>query len=227
MAMFEGAVVARSEPCASATDAFAGRPATGWPAEGAKRERHMPIMRSPAADAGAVRDRLEALLEPVLAQIASDDDLREALSTLPPPEIVRLVQNSLDGGLSRLASARTPGSSVTIGGLAPWQVRRTTEYLERNLDRDISLADVARVARLSQFHFARAFKRSVGQSPHAYLVGLRITRAKELLVSTERSITDIAGDVGYDTPQSLARVFSRGVGVTPSEYRRSHGRGVS
>ena len=54
------------------------------------------------------------------------------------------------------------------GGLAPWQVRRTTEYLRDNLARDVTLSELAAVAKLSPFHFARAFKASLGMPPHVF-----------------------------------------------------------
>ncbi len=134
---------------------------------------------------------------------------------------------AIDGATLMLAAnlvRRWSNQAVPIrqpnGGLAPWQVRRATDYIEANLARDIPLADLAALARLSPFHFARAFKRSVGQPPHAYQYGLRLERAKDLLAQTDLSITEIASQVGYEAPQTLARAFQRGVGVTPTAYRR-------
>lgn len=107
-----------------------------------------------------------------------------------------------------------------VGGLAPWQVRRSTEHLRENLARDVPLAELAAVANLSPFHFARAFKRSVGAPPHAYQFTLRVERAKSLLADTDLPVTEIASLVGYEAPQTLARAFQRAVGVTPTAYRR-------
>lgn len=106
------------------------------------------------------------------------------------------------------------------GGLAPRQIRRVTEYLESHLAEDISLPDLAAVAGLSPFHFARAFKTSLGAPPGAYHRSLRVDRARALLRGTDTPITEIAAQVGYEAPQALARVFRREVGVSPSEYRR-------
>lgn len=106
------------------------------------------------------------------------------------------------------------------GGLAPWQVRRTTEYLGANLAESVSLATLAALVDLSPFHFARAFKTSVGAPPHAYQCALRVTRAKSLLTDTSLPVTEIAAEVGYESPQALARVFRRATGLTPSAYRR-------
>jgi AraC family transcriptional regulator len=107
------------------------------------------------------------------------------------------------------------------GGLAPWQARRATDYVRQHMSEDISLAELASVVRLSPFHFARAFKTSVGKPPHAYLNSIRIERALVLLRETEATITDIAHTVGYDTLQTFSRAFRRECGLTAGQYRRS------
>jgi AraC family transcriptional regulator len=104
-------------------------------------------------------------------------------------------------------------------GLADWQFRRVTEKLESM--QDVSLVDLAAAANLSPFHFARAFKQTTGLPPHRYQLMRRIERAKELLMKTRLSLTDVALGVGYGSSQTLARVFRKEVGTTPIEYRRS------
>ncbi|WP_066532186.1 AraC family transcriptional regulator [Erythrobacter sp. CCH5-A1] len=113
----------------------------------------------------------------------------------------------------------------TRGGLAPWQARRTTEYLADNLDRRVTLAELAAIARLSPFHFARAFAKTLGAPPHRYQQQLRLARACELLARTDMRIIDVALAVGYESPQALARVFAQAHGVSPSQWRRDHGPG--
>lgn len=165
---------------------------------------------------------LSAALQEAMREIEADPSLQPALAQLGPRALGRLVADAVRDRLAKLDPGAQPPRLALVGGLAAWQVRRTTEFLHRHLDRNVPLAELARVARLSEFHFARAFKRSVGETPHAYLIGLRIARAKELLETTGKSVTEIAGEVGYDTPQSLSRIFARQVGMTPSDYRRSH-----
>lgn len=106
------------------------------------------------------------------------------------------------------------------GGLATWQLRRVTEYLAARFAEDIKLEELARLTGLSVFHFARAFKRTTGVSPHAYLVELRVEYARRLLETTDRTVTEIAFEVGYESSQSLARVFVNKTGLSPSAYRR-------
>jgi AraC family transcriptional regulator len=106
------------------------------------------------------------------------------------------------------------------GGLAPWQVRRVTEILAADLAAEQSLAALASQVGLSPFHFARAFKKSMGIPPHAYQVRLRLEHAEALLLGTARSVTEIAMIVGYESSQALARAFHRTRGCTPSDFRR-------
>ena len=121
--------------------------------------------------------------------------------------------------LLRVAGEQQP-SGLRRGGLAGWQVRRTTDFIHANLEKNIGLQELATIAGLSAFHFARAFKQSVGDPPHRYQTRRRIERACELLASGDMPIIDVAAAVGYEAPQTLTRLFRREMGVTPSEYRR-------
>jgi AraC family transcriptional regulator len=120
-----------------------------------------------------------------------------------------------------LRESRTPLKRLARGGLAPWQVRRCTEYLDAHVTENVGLEELAALVGLSPFHFARAFKHSNGVPPHRYQLNLRIARAKALLELTEAPITDIAFSVGYESSQALSRLFRREVGVSPSEYRQT------
>lgn len=107
------------------------------------------------------------------------------------------------------------------GGLPAYKLQKVSTLLESTLAQEFSLARVARVAGLSEFHFSRAFKQSTGYSPSAYFIRMRIDRARRLLRETSRSVIDIGADVGYSSPSHFAQVFRRETGVTPSEYRSS------
>ena len=72
-------------------------------------------------------------------------------------------------------SAKQNGSAIRIrGGLAPWQIRRVTTHVETNLGAAITTKDLATLARLSSFHFCRAFRDSLGESPHSYVMRRRV-----------------------------------------------------
>lgn len=107
------------------------------------------------------------------------------------------------------------------GGLAPWAERRCRELMRERMAEDISLDELAAEAQLSTFHFARMFKQSVGMPPRVYLTRLRMEKACELLEHTSLPITEIAYEVGYSSNQVLARVFTKHMRVSPSDYRRA------
>jgi AraC family transcriptional regulator len=133
----------------------------------------------------------------------------DALGLLLRRELIRL-----NGGLP---SAEPP----RLGALADWQARLAAEYVEAHLGEQISLAALASIARLSQHHFARAFKRSFGMPPHRYHTMRRIERAKNLLARRGLSITEIALEVGFGQSSSFTLAFRQLVGRTPSGYRGS------
>lgn len=118
--------------------------------------------------------------------------------------------------LAQLGGATPPRR---VGGLTAWQTRRVIEAIDAAGGLSLSLDQLAELAGLSPFHFCRAFKVSLGLSPHQFQMVRRIDRARVLLSDTKKSITEIALDTGYDSSQALARAFRREVGVSPNEYR--------
>ena len=114
------------------------------------------------------------------------------------------------------------GAAVPVlrGGLAGWQKKRVSEYIEDRLNDEIPLREMAAVARLSAYHFARAFKQSFGMPPHRYHMSRRMERAKALLEVPARSVTDVGLMLGFAETSSFTSAFRRSVGTTPSDYRR-------
>jgi transcriptional regulator GlxA family with amidase domain len=108
------------------------------------------------------------------------------------------------------------------GGLAPGALRRVMEYIDSHLCEDLALETLAAHAGLSTYHFARAFKQSVGMPPHRYLLQQRVKRGQELLVQTEQPLTAIAQSLGFADQSHFSRSFHWLVGLAPSEFRRSH-----
>jgi AraC-like DNA-binding protein len=107
------------------------------------------------------------------------------------------------------------------GGLSPGAMRRMRDYIDAHLSDSIELVELAEIAGLSIFHFARQFKHSEGVTPHHYLVSRRVERAKELLAETSHSLSEIAFAVGFADQSHLARHFRQIVRMTPGEFRRS------
>jgi AraC family transcriptional regulator len=93
------------------------------------------------------------------------------------------------------------------------------EHINANLERAPALSELCAVAHMSQFHFARLFKRSTGMSPHRFVLGRRIDYAKELLAADNALIATIARTEGFRTASHFTTVFRRSTGLTPSTYR--------
>lgn len=109
---------------------------------------------------------------------------------------------------------------IRFGTLAGWQERRAKDLIAAHLTGNITLADLAKACDLSIRHFTRAFRGSTGMSPHAWLLHLRIEKAKQLLKSSRIVLADIALDCGFSDQSHMTRVFQRSTGVTPSAWRR-------
>ncbi|WP_213807835.1 AraC family transcriptional regulator [Granulicella sp. dw_53] len=107
------------------------------------------------------------------------------------------------------------------GGLSRPNLRIVLAYIEENLEQDIRLEELASLSGLSLFHFARSFRESLGQTPHQYIVQMRVERAKALLSRPEWNIEQIANAVGLASAGRFAKVFRAATGVTPSQWRKN------
>ncbi len=117
--------------------------------------------------------------------------------------------------------------SVTSTGLADWQIRRVLALIEVKLEAPLRTMQLAASAQLSVAHFCRAFKRSLGQPPHAYIVRRRIERAKRLMLADEpASLAQIALDCGLSYQAHLSRIFRKFMGEPPGAWRRKYRSGV-
>lgn len=110
----------------------------------------------------------------------------------------------------------------TRGGLGKAVLARLREYVVSHLERPIEVAALARLAGLSPFHFSRVFTRSVGVTPHRYVVQLRLQRAIELLREGRLSLADIAACTGFADQSHLLRWVRRVHGISPSGLAASH-----
>jgi AraC family transcriptional regulator len=150
-------------------------------------------------------NRLKGLIE----TIGSGSPYFEALGTVLAYELLNLANE--DG--RQVGPVR--------GGLTPWQQRQVASYIEEHLAKPIRLATLAQLARLSPYHFCRAFKQSLGVPPHKYHSRRRIEQAKRLLGKVEVSVTEIAMTLGYSETSSFTSAFHKTTGLTPTAYRRS------
>jgi AraC family transcriptional regulator len=134
--------------------------------------------------------------------------------TLALSLMARLVQNHADASSSGVVAP------VAREGLDPRRLARVLDFIEANLEGDLTVTRLASVACLSQFHFARAFKAAVGQPPHRHVSTRRLQRAKELLCDADRGLADIALALRFSGQANFTRAFRQATGQTPAQYRR-------
>ncbi len=158
--------------------------------------------------AGASEIRSAIVTPPDRTAGVSKNPLTLALHTRPRRDLVVALQD--------LAPA-----PPAFGGLSPGVLRRVHEYMEAHLEERTQLAELATVAGLSVFHFAREFKHSTGVTPHMYLTRRRVQRAREMLARTDSSLSEIALAAGFSDQSHLARHFRHVFGTTPGEFRWS------
>jgi AraC family transcriptional regulator len=125
--------------------------------------------------------------------------------------------------LRHVADVKPSQPKSARGGLTAAQLRRVKELIDAQISTDVTISDLAVVAELSQFHFIRAFKESVGLSPYQYILSERVRRAKELLSKGDLPVSDVALAAGFHNAYQMNRVFRKLVGLTPTALRRQTG----
>jgi len=207
----------------------AGAPST-WHLEHQGEIRHLHLYLSPA------------LIHKIAAMADINPDTVELINTvgIPDPHIENIALSLLTelraGGLggkiyvealanllvvhllrhhSSLKQPPLPRST----SLASTTLRRVTTYIEDHLAEDLSLTEIATVANLSPYYFARLFKASTNLAPHQYIIHRRVERAKLLLATTNWPFTTIAHTVGFANESHMATYFKRLTGLTPKHYR--------
>jgi len=106
-------------------------------------------------------------------------------------------------------------------GLPRYKLRRVIEFIDANIGGPISLDDLARAADMSRYHFHRQFKKSLGMTPHDYILHNRIERAKSLLIGSALPLIDVARDVGFVDQSHFTSTFRRLTSMTPRHFRHA------
>ncbi len=130
--------------------------------------------------------------------------------------------NTLVAHLLRHYSTASERFKFHFGGLPKHKLRRVTEFIEENLERDLTLAEIAQVADLSPFHFARSFKHNTGSTPIQFLMQRRIEFAKRLLVESQLPIIEIGLRAGFKNQSHFTTLFRKLAGATPKSFRNAH-----
>ena len=119
--------------------------------------------------------------------------------------LVDYIALSLQNHLYRTYSATPASSPRARGGLAPWQERRAKEAMEADFDKGVTIARLADACDLSTSQFARAFRQSTGCPPHRWLLQRRVKRAQDLLLTSDKTLADVASSCGFFTGKLRSR----------------------
>jgi len=109
---------------------------------------------------------------------------------------------------------------AACGKIAGRGIARVIDYVEAGIDEDLRLASLAEVAAMSVYHFARSFRKTVGMSPHAYVLSRRLTRAHAMLRRSEDGLAQVALSCGFSSQAHFTTAFHRNLGITPGVFRR-------
>jgi AraC family transcriptional regulator len=162
-----------------------------------------------------------AVLDPLLEQLAIAISTALRDGTVKDGLYIDTVAQMVAVHLARQHSSRSrPVRMSAMKAISGWRIRRLVDFVEENLDCDLSLEAMGTEVGISPLYLPRAFKAAVGQSPHQYVLGRRIERAKELLRNTDSPIVDVALSTGFSSQSHLSNWFLRIVGVSPAVYRR-------
>jgi AraC family transcriptional regulator len=166
---------------------------------------------------GGFRDPLiEQIVEVILREMRAE--------TAAGRLLVQSVAHSLAARLLHRYSSLTvtfPATRLKRPQLDSRRLQRVLAFIEAHIETDITVAQLAAVARLSEFHFSRAFKATTGRSPYRYVVERRLSHARWLLTETDRSLADIADACQFSSAGNLSRAFHRATGTTPAKYRQT------
>jgi AraC family transcriptional regulator len=136
------------------------------------------------------------------------------------PLAAESLANVLGVHLIRHVAAPRRAGRGRDGTLPRGRLHAVVEYIEEHLDASPTLEQIAAVARLSPYHFARQFKAATGLPPHQYVIARRVERAKQFLQGGgDFSLAEVAANAGFSDQSQFSRHFKRLVGVTPGQFR--------
>jgi len=235
-----GDKVIRKRPKIGSVTFFPGDGRATWALDGAVEVVHVYIRRNQVASfaqqqlSGARHPQIDdffALEDPWLkgyfrmltSELESYDGLRGPAESLLLDETEHLLLRHLvrwhsDAGRRE---ARGIDLQTKVSPLRPALVRRVEEYIDANLARDISLAELARLSCMSVDHFLRSFRAARGTTPYRYVLEKRLGRASTMLQATPAPVAAIAAKCGFRSPSHFSAKFHALFGVSPSRFRRT------
>jgi AraC family transcriptional regulator len=169
----------------------------------------------PEALSGVLAESLLGLLDKADLDLARTGFPQEIDS---PRGTIRHAASILRIALEQQTSG--PAASSSPGTLAAWQINRVRRYIDENLSERINVEDLSQVARRSTAHFCRAFKRSLGETPHSFVTRRRLHRAQKLMLTSQDSLSTIAIACGFSDQAHFCNRFREATGVSPAAWRR-------
>lgn len=166
----------------------------------------IPTDASPVIEAGNYADVLKTFLSVMLDEITQKEAHYKAISTN--------IATMFCYYILRLYDIKVENPHQTD------LCNKAKQYIEDNFNQDISLDTIAGSIHLSKHHFIRIFKEAMGISPMKYLLDVRLEAAKVLLGRTDKSIKEVAGEIGYENALTFSRVFKNSENISPTEYRK-------
>lgn len=154
--------------------------------------------------------------------LALNTELETSIKTGNPSDAfyVEALATALAAHLLKHYTTRPQKLQEYADGLPKEKLDRAIDYIHSYLEKNLSLEDMAAELGMSQYYFCHLFKRSMGLSPHQYLIQQRIERAKILLSQSKKTINAIATECGFASQSHLTRYFRRHTGVTPGQFRQ-------
>jgi AraC family transcriptional regulator len=128
----------------------------------------------------------------------------------------QMILHRITGSHLRMSTARPP-----VGPLQSWRLRRALDYVEANLDRTVTLRQMATAAELSPMHFAAQFRRAMGTTPYRYVLRRRIERAQSFIRQNDHTLGDIAMMTGFSSQAHFSTAFRATIGTTPRSWRET------
>lgn len=158
----------------------------------------------------------DPFVESLMMRLWEGLEVRNPYSSRLSDGIVTTILSHL---LMRAGSTIEAGSKVV---LPQWRLRRVIEFVDANIERPISLDQMADAAGLSRRHFARSFAAELGLTPHKWLMRRRIDIALDLLATTNGTLSEIAQACGFSSQSHLTSLMQQEIGVTPYRWRMLH-----
>ena len=139
----------------------------------------------------------------------------------PDPISATMVESQATQLFVRLMRLNGIHQQPAKGGLSSFDIRRAVAMIDSSAEQRLSLGDLASEIGINRYHFLRAFKKSMGMTPYAFMAQRRLERAVDMLRSTDLPATEIALECGFGSSSHFAVAFKRAFGTSPTEFRRT------